>query len=84
MKIVLGIDLGTQSLKTVCYDYDSKSLIHVHASPLEVDRDENGKAEQSANDWLMALRECTRNIPCLLYTSPSPRDATLSRMPSSA
>ena len=24
------------------------------------------------------------NIFCLLYTSPSPRDATLSRMPSSA
>ena len=26
----------------------------------------------------------TDNKPCLLYTSPSPRDATLSRMPSSA
>ena len=26
----------------------------------------------------------TMNISCLLYTSPSPRDATLSRMPSSA
>ena len=25
-----------------------------------------------------------KDIPCLLYTSPSPRDATLSRMPSSA
>ena len=25
-----------------------------------------------------------RPSPCLLYTSPSPRDATLSRMPSSA
>ena len=25
-----------------------------------------------------------RYYPCLLYTSPSPRDATLSRMPSSA
>mgnify|MGYP003316730527 CR=1 FL=1 len=25
-----------------------------------------------------------RNVICLLYTSPSPRDATLSRMPSSA
>ena len=25
-----------------------------------------------------------RIYPCLLYTSPSPRDATLSRMPSSA
>ena len=29
-----------------------------------------------------ALTECI--ITCLLYTSPSPRDATLSRMPSSA
>ena len=34
------------------------------------------------------VRECIglikENKPCLLYTSPSPRDATLSRMPSSA
>ena len=27
---------------------------------------------------------CNRNINCLLYTSPSPRDGLLSRMPSSA
>ena len=27
---------------------------------------------------------CGEFDPCLLYTSPSPRDATLSRMPSSA
>ena len=26
----------------------------------------------------------TQPVTCLLYTSPSPRDATLSRMPSSA
>ena len=26
----------------------------------------------------------TNSVSCLLYTSPSPRDATLSRMPSSA
>ena len=31
----------------------------------------------------MSLNKSTWN-PCLLYTSPSPRDATLSRMPSSA
>ena len=31
------------------------------------------------------MKICHRyNQPCLLYTSPSPRDATLSRMPSSA
>ena len=28
------------------------------------------------------LSELTQCVPCLLYTSPSPRDATLSRMPS--
>ena len=28
--------------------------------------------------------DTTYSNPCLLYTSPSPRDATLSRMPSSA
>ena len=30
------------------------------------------------------IRNNDRVIFCLLYTSPSPRDATLSRMPSSA
>ena len=30
------------------------------------------------------IKVITNNTPCLLYTSPSPRDATLSRMPSSA
>ena len=29
-------------------------------------------------------RRVFENIPCLLYTSPSPRDGLLSRMPSSA
>ena len=32
-------------------------------------------------DWTVRLRD---PYSCLLYTSPSPRDATLSRMPSSA
>ena len=30
------------------------------------------------------LRACSEAGLCLLYTSPSPRDATTSRMPSSA
>ena len=36
------------------------------------------KAEKPLDVHLMIVN------PCLLYTSPSPRDATLSRMPSSA
>ena len=32
----------------------------------------------------LMLQAARENRDCLLYTSPSPRDATLSRMPSSA
>ena len=35
-------------------------------------------------DGMDALERLQLLVPCLLYTSPSPRDATLSRMPSSA
>ena len=35
-------------------------------------------------DGQQGLRQGCVLAPCLLYTSPSPRDATLSRMPSSA
>ena len=40
----------------------------------------NGQSEQSAPLYLSSAQLTI----CLLYTSPSPRDATLSRMPSSA
>ena len=39
-------------------------------------------AAEAAFDLIGRFSQGT--IPCLLYTSPSPRDATLSRMPSSA
>ena len=35
-------------------------------------------------DLLIAVTSSQQTNICLLYTSPSPRDATLSRMPSSA
>ena len=35
-------------------------------------------------EWNESLYLAIEYIACLLYTSPSPRDATLSRMPSSA
>ena len=34
--------------------------------------------------FLMIILKCKQNTSCLLYTSPSPRDGLLSRMPSSA
>ena len=41
--------------------------------------------KQVCNDiWVFAPSKNQSAKSCLLYTSPSPRDATLSRMPSSA
>ena len=43
-------------------------------------------AESALDVWAVGViaYELMIDRPCLLYTSPSPRDATLSRMPSSA
>ena len=38
----------------------------------------------NTEEWYQSIPEESRPRNCLLYTSPSPRDATLSRMPSSA
>ena len=46
-----------------------------------------GKAREEIRtivDEIIAIRNVRLSVNCLLYTSPSPRDATLSRMPSSA
>ena len=47
--------------------------------------------DELSRTWLLAAMECidavvvfSQDTPCLLYTSPSPRDGLLSRMPSSA
>ena len=46
---------------------------------------ENSTEWKAAGDRIRAILEEWKQIKgCLLYTSPSPRDATLSRMPSSA
>ena len=49
---------------------------------------EVGLSEQHGYNYLMeqvnAAQTAAKEIGCLLYTSPSPRDGLLSRMPSSA
>ena len=42
------------------------------------------RLEERLEERLAEQTEAARDKACLLYTSPSPRDATLSRMPSSA
>ena len=44
----------------------------------------DARRREQAEQEAAAREEAAREEACLLYTSPSPRDATLSRMPSSA
>ena len=49
-----------------------------------IDAAEDLSSEAWASEYLLMGLRIEEGISCLLYTSPSPRDATLSRMPSSA
>ena len=46
--------------------------------------EEINKLKRKVNHLECQLKDQEQRKICLLYTSPSPRDATLSRMPSSA
>ena len=67
--------------------------VKVDGRPVEVPRmTPNWEGKPEPTTVLQACKQAGIEIPhycyhpklCLLYTSPSPRDATLSRMPSSA
>ena len=70
----IGDKLGIPSESLVPYGHDKAKI-----------SDEFIKAQQKNKDGKLILVTAINPTPaCLLYTSPSPRDATLSRMPSSA
>ena len=60
-----------------------------HSTKLIISDNENAGGLRHGEDFAIPavaipLPDLTDKHHCLLYTSPSPRDATLSRMPSSA
>ena len=56
----------------------------VHPKPLTADREALFAYLIGREHDFSKLPQSIKDFDCLLYTSPSPRDATLSRMPSSA
>ena len=66
--------VGTVNCKNCEQGKHQTSTGQASCTPCEIGRYSNSQG----------LVECKNCNPCLLYTSPSPRDATLSRMPSSA
>ena len=62
MSVAVGIDLGTQSVKVVCYDFLKRRVAGGASASLDLRQDDDGAAEQLAEWWLDALLEATRRI----------------------
>ncbi len=62
MSTVLGIDLGTQSVKVVCYDADARETVAVESAPLDLYQTEDGLAEQQAHWWINALKQALQKV----------------------
>jgi len=62
MCIVLGIDLGTQNLKIVLYDYEARETVAVKNAALDIHQTDDGVAEQQANWWVTALQQAMRQV----------------------
>jgi len=62
MSTVLGIDLGTQSVKVVFYDFEVRETVAVESAPLDIFQTEAGVAEQQAHWWVDALRQALQQV----------------------
>jgi len=62
MKIVLGIDNGTQSTKTMFYDVDSKTVVAMASAEHNMIAEDDGSREQKAEWWIDALQECLKQV----------------------
>ena len=56
--LFVGLDVGTQSVKLVAYDPDTRAVVACHGQPLELIAGEDGSREQHAQWWIDAIRAC--------------------------
>ena len=58
MSLVVGLDVGTQSVKLVALDATSHRIVATHGRPLQLIAAEDGSREQLAEWWIDAVRAC--------------------------
>ena len=58
MKTVAGIDLGTQSMKVVLYDYEAKTIVESSSCPIDLISESDGTREQKARWFKEGLQTC--------------------------
>jgi xylulokinase len=56
MSFVVGLDVGTQSVKLVAYDPDVREVLATFSQPLDLISGDDGSREQAAEWWIEAIR----------------------------
>ena len=77
----LRVQLRNSSKKAVARGSESGDYTSAHLSPVKLAKE---KVAPTQLKYRGVTYEAMRANCCLLYTSPSPRDQVVSRMPSSA
>lgn len=62
MPTVLGIDLGTQSVKVVFYDFEARETVAVESVALGLYQTAEGLAEQQSHWWINALKQAMQQV----------------------
>lgn len=62
MSTVLGIDVGTQSVKVVFYDFEAHKSVAVESASLDLYQTDDGVAEQRADWWIHALQQAMQQV----------------------
>jgi xylulokinase len=58
MSLFVGLDVGTQSVKLVAYDPDSRQVAATVGHALDLAAGDDGSREQRAEWWIDAIRSC--------------------------
>ena len=67
MNLTAGIDLGTQSIKVILYDYENKTIAAKSSCPLELISANDGTREQKTEWYDEAMLKCFKALdPALL------------------
>lgn len=62
MSLVVGIDVGTQSVKLVAYDPAARRVVATYGQPLQLIAGDDGSREQEAAWWIDAIRVCFKKL----------------------